>query len=90
MASERASGEGVRLVAVDRPGFGRSDYRAGRSRLDWPDDVVPAAHSHYLCNNAPYASSFFWPEEGHSSLVVDHADEIFRNRDRCRHSTRGT
>src|SRR5439155_13530283 len=31
---------GVRLVAVDRPGFGRSDPWPGRRLLDWPADVV--------------------------------------------------
>jgi pimeloyl-ACP methyl ester carboxylesterase len=30
---------GVRLVTVDRPGYGRSDPLAGRSILDWPSDV---------------------------------------------------
>lgn len=31
---------GVRLVTVDRPGYGRSDPRNGRQILDWPDDVA--------------------------------------------------
>jgi pimeloyl-ACP methyl ester carboxylesterase len=35
--------EGVRLLAIDRPGFGRSDLQRGRSFLDWPDDVVAVA-----------------------------------------------
>ncbi len=30
---------GVRLIAIDRPGIGRSDFKPGRSLLDWPDDV---------------------------------------------------
>ena len=29
----------VRLIAPDRPGFGRSDFQPGRRLLDWPDDV---------------------------------------------------
>jgi pimeloyl-ACP methyl ester carboxylesterase len=30
---------GVRVLAVDRPGFGRSDFQPGRTITDWPDDV---------------------------------------------------
>jgi pimeloyl-ACP methyl ester carboxylesterase len=30
---------GVRVVAADRPGFGRSDFRPDRSITDWPDDL---------------------------------------------------
>jgi pimeloyl-ACP methyl ester carboxylesterase len=34
---------GVRLVAVDRPGFGRSDLYPGRRLADWPLDVAELA-----------------------------------------------
>jgi len=34
---------GIRLIALDRPGFGRSDSRRGRRLSDWPDDVRAAA-----------------------------------------------
>jgi pimeloyl-ACP methyl ester carboxylesterase len=34
---------GVRLVAIDRPGFGDSEFQPGRSFLDWPDDVTAVA-----------------------------------------------
>jgi pimeloyl-ACP methyl ester carboxylesterase len=34
---------GIRLVTVDRPGFGRSDPKPGRSLLDWADDVQALA-----------------------------------------------
>lgn len=30
---------GVRLIAVDRPGYGHSTYHEGRRLLDWPGDV---------------------------------------------------
>jgi pimeloyl-ACP methyl ester carboxylesterase len=36
---------GVRLVAVDRPGFGGSDLQPGRRVTDWPRDVVELADS---------------------------------------------
>lgn len=35
--------QGIRLVAVDRPGIGISDPRPGRRLLDWPADVVQLA-----------------------------------------------
>ncbi len=34
---------GIRLVTVDRPGFGHSDPKPGRSLLDWADDVKALA-----------------------------------------------
>jgi pimeloyl-ACP methyl ester carboxylesterase len=33
----------LRLIAPDRPGFGRSDFQPGRQLLDWPDDVSELA-----------------------------------------------
>ena len=36
---------GVRLITVDRPGFGRSDPQPGRTLLGWADDVVELANS---------------------------------------------
>jgi pimeloyl-ACP methyl ester carboxylesterase len=34
---------GVRLIVVERPGFGLSDFQPGRTLLDWPDDIVAFA-----------------------------------------------
>lgn len=34
---------GVRLIVADRPGFGGSDPKPGRTLLDWPDDMVALA-----------------------------------------------
>jgi pimeloyl-ACP methyl ester carboxylesterase len=34
---------GVRLITVDRPGYGLSDYQPQRKLLDWPQDVVELA-----------------------------------------------
>jgi pimeloyl-ACP methyl ester carboxylesterase len=34
---------GLRIVAPDRPGYGRSDPKLGRSLLDWADDVTALA-----------------------------------------------
>jgi pimeloyl-ACP methyl ester carboxylesterase len=33
----------IRIIAPDRPGYGLSDYQAGRTMLDWPDDVAALA-----------------------------------------------
>ena len=34
---------GVRLITLDRPGYGYSDFQTGRQILDWPDDVLQLA-----------------------------------------------
>jgi pimeloyl-ACP methyl ester carboxylesterase len=34
---------GVRLISVDRPGYGLSDFQPGRKILNWPNDVVALA-----------------------------------------------
>lgn len=36
---------GIRVIAVDRPGFGQSDFQAKRQILDWPDDIAHLADS---------------------------------------------
>jgi pimeloyl-ACP methyl ester carboxylesterase len=33
----------ARVVAIDRPGMGLSDFQRGREILDWPDDVIELA-----------------------------------------------
>ena len=33
----------VRIIAVDRPGMGLSDFKRARKLLDWPDDVIELA-----------------------------------------------
>lgn len=38
-----AKRNGFRLIAVDRPGFGRSTFQPGRSFRDWPADVCELA-----------------------------------------------
>src|SRR4030042_1364722 len=36
---------GVRLIAVDRPGMGLSDFKRGRKIIDWPEDVRQLAEA---------------------------------------------
>lgn len=35
-----AAQRGIRLIAVDRPGYGLSSLQPGRTMLDWPDDIT--------------------------------------------------
>ncbi len=59
---------GVRLVAVDRPGYGLSDSQRGRTLLDWPDDVLRLADHLGLerfavlgvSGGGPYAAACAW------------------------------
>lgn len=34
---------GIRLIAVDRPGYGLSSLQPGRTMLDWPNDITALA-----------------------------------------------
>lgn len=62
-ADEIARAESVRIVAVDRPGFGRSDLLPGRCLGDWPADVLALTeqlgierfHVLGMSGGAPYA-----------------------------------
>ena len=45
MLEEQASALGLRVIALDRPGIGRSDPKSGDRLLDWPADVAAAANS---------------------------------------------
>lgn len=43
IADKAARDVGVRLIGVDRPGMGFSDFKRGRRILDWADDVAELA-----------------------------------------------
>jgi len=43
LASAPSSGAGVRLILVDRPGYGLSSFQPGRRLVDWPADVAQLA-----------------------------------------------
>jgi pimeloyl-ACP methyl ester carboxylesterase len=43
LGNEAPEAAGVRLVLVDRPGYGLSDFHPGRTLLDWPRDVAQLA-----------------------------------------------
>jgi pimeloyl-ACP methyl ester carboxylesterase len=40
----------VHLIAIDRPGFGLSDFNSNLSLLNWPDDVVDLADALNISN----------------------------------------
>ena len=40
---ETAQQMGIRVIAPDRPGYGRSDFQPNRTFLNWPDDVAQLA-----------------------------------------------
>jgi pimeloyl-ACP methyl ester carboxylesterase len=42
-AGDVAAELNARVIAVDRPGHGLSDFKPGRQILDWPDDVTELA-----------------------------------------------
>lgn len=58
----------VRLIAPERPGFGRSDFQPGRRILQWPDEVAALADALGLgrfavagvSGGAPYALACGW------------------------------
>jgi pimeloyl-ACP methyl ester carboxylesterase len=43
LAHEAAAAAGFRVIALDRPGYGLSDFQPGRAITDWPADVAQAA-----------------------------------------------
>jgi len=52
---------GVRVVAVDRPGMGGSDFQRRRRVLDWPADVAAVADAFGLDRFAVLGFSFRIP-----------------------------
>jgi pimeloyl-ACP methyl ester carboxylesterase len=43
-AHQAAAEAGLRVIALDRPGYGLSDFQPGRAITDWPADVDEAAN----------------------------------------------
>ena len=43
--NDNAAELNARIIAVDRPGSGLSDFKRGRKILDWPDDVIELAEA---------------------------------------------
>jgi pimeloyl-ACP methyl ester carboxylesterase len=68
VAHEVALSRNVRLIVPERPGFGRSDFQAGRRIAHWPDDVAVLADALGLdrfavagvSGGGPYALACAW------------------------------
>lgn len=68
LGDEAARATGVRVIALDRPGMGLSDYQPSRSLADWPDDVLQLAAALGLerfavlgiSGGGPYAAVCAW------------------------------
>ena len=70
----------ARIIAVDRPGHGLSDFKAGREILDWPEDVLELASALGLerfavlgySGGGPYAAAcaFKIPERLTATAIV--------------------
>ncbi len=43
MLTEMVAKKKVRIISVDRPGMGLSDFKKGRLLLDWPSDIIELA-----------------------------------------------
>lgn len=71
---------GLQLIAVDRPGYGRSDPLRGRRLADWPADIAALAdHLGFerfsvlgVSGGAPYAAACAWamPERVTAAALV--------------------
>jgi pimeloyl-ACP methyl ester carboxylesterase len=68
LGDEAAKASRVRLIALDRPGMGLSDFQPRRAFVDWPDDVVQLADALGLerfavlgiSGGGPYAAACAW------------------------------
>jgi len=75
-----AIGLGARIITLDRPGYGFSDFQPGRTLLDWPDDVAQLADALHieqyaaigLAGGGPYllACAYNMPERLTSATVI--------------------
>jgi len=61
---------GVRLIAVDRPGMGLSDFQANRRLLDWPADVAALADYLHIERFSILAYSLGGPSAAACAFVI--------------------
>ena len=59
---------GIRMIALDRPGYGLSDFQEDRTYLDWPDDVSELADQLGIDRFAVLG----WSSGGPHAAVVAH------------------
>jgi pimeloyl-ACP methyl ester carboxylesterase len=63
---------GVRLIAIDRPGCGRSDFLPGRTLLDWPRDLGAVANALGISRFAVVGFSGGGPYVAASAFALPH------------------
>ena len=66
---DAATNHGLRIIAVDRPGMGRSDFQPGRTLLDFPRDLAALAEELGLHK----FSVIGWSAGGQYALACAHA-----------------
>jgi pimeloyl-ACP methyl ester carboxylesterase len=67
-ADKAAKTLGIRIIAPDRPGVGRSDRRVGRTLLDWVDDACELLGHHDIDQFATIG----WSMGGQYALALAH------------------
>ena len=83
------SEKSARIISIDRPGFGLSDFKKGRTILDWSDDVEDLADSLGLkkfsilgvCAGGPYVlgCAYKIPRRCQSVGIIASTCQIDRN-----------
>ncbi len=87
---EMARSLGVRVIALDRPGCGESDFKGDRQLLDWPKDVSEAADNlgfgqFAVCGQNLGDSLRDGPGCGTAGIVGEATDVDSRSRSVARH-----
>jgi pimeloyl-ACP methyl ester carboxylesterase len=82
---------GVRLILVDRPGYGLSDFQPGRKLLDWPADIADLADAlgleHFavfgMSGGGPHAAAcgFALPERASAVGLVSSPGPVWDRRE---------
>ncbi|MFX1288120.1 MAG: alpha/beta fold hydrolase [Promethearchaeota archaeon] len=70
----------IRIIGIDRPGMGLSDFKKNRTLLDWPNDVIELADAlniekfivEGISGGGPYAAACAYkiPERLHSCGII--------------------
>ena len=63
---------GARVISVDRPGVGLSDFQPGRRILDWPDDITQLADTLGIDRFAVSGWSFGGPYAAVCAYKISH------------------
>ena len=63
---------GARVISVDRPGVGPSDFQPGRKILDWPDDITQLADALGIDRFAVSGWSFGGPYAAVCAYKIPH------------------